>query len=205
MPVLEQYRTACPIHGDLFISNRRCSVCGFDWPAQNYLSSATGKTMWIDGFRTKGSNGDPSVETRQFFFTSDTSRGIAAQTIGEERTFSVKIHFYRGPQQYQSAAGRGPSLLSASSAQVKGRMYAMSASASSSQSFEVGAGARIRQDVGVDPLSVSQYGERLATIEFYYVGAEEALRILGSNPRNDGALSGLNVGNPGNKVGHKTY
>jgi len=57
---------------------------------QNYLAT-TGTPdgqFWLDGFR--GENG----EVRQYFFTEETLRGIAAQVIGEARSFSIGMAFF---------------------------------------------------------------------------------------------------------------
>lgn len=197
-PILEQYREKCPIHGSEFSGNRHCQVCGYSWPAQNYLSSTTGKIMWIDGFRTRGSNGEPASETRQFFFTEEKSRGIAEQVIGEAREFSIKVHFFAGPEKptvVPRTTMRGGASF--------GRLSA--ASANSYQRYEIGAGARISQDIGVDPLRVDQYADKPTCIEFYYADAETVSRIL-SNRRetmNEGALTGLVLGS--NHSPHKTY
>lgn len=201
-PVLEQYRERCPTHCIDFSGNRHCKACGYDWPAQNYLSSATGKTMWIDGFRIQGSNGEPTSETRQFFFTAEKGRGIAEQLIGEAREFSIKVHFYGGPEKQPPAprtTTRGAQSFG------EGPIRLMAASARSHQTYEIGAGARIRQDIGVDPLRVEQYGAEPSCIEFYYTDEDTVNRILGMRyeVRKEGALSGLNVGNPASP--HKTF
>ncbi len=145
--------------------------------------------MWIDGFRTKGGNGEPSAETRQFVFTSDTSRGIAAQVIGKARSFDVKLYFFKGPQKPPRPMTRGG-----------GHLESLSMGASSprtkSLAPEVAAGARIRQDVGFDPLSVHEYGELAGVIQVYYVYEDVARQIIGAGRTGEGSLSGLKVGNP---------
>lgn len=200
-PVLEQYRQTCPVHGDHFTGNRHCASCGFDWPGQNYLSSATGATMWIDGFRTKGGNGHPSAETRQFVFTSDTGRGIAAQKIGADRSFDVKLYFYRGPARPQRPMTRGGAMFESSEMATKG-MVTMGATRSMAP--EVAAGARIRQDVGLDRLSVHEYGELASVIQIYYVYEDVAREIIGAGRIGEGSLAGLKVGNPGGDT-HKVF
>lgn len=57
---------------------------------QNYLSTnaTPHNRFWLDGFR--GENG----EVRQYFFSEETLRGIAAQIIGNKRTFSIGIAFF---------------------------------------------------------------------------------------------------------------
>jgi hypothetical protein len=87
---LEQYKTKCPVHGVAFQSHRHCPDCGFAWPEQNYLAT-TGTpegVFWLDGFRA------PDGKVRQYVFTAEEARGVAAQLIGQERSFSIGIAFY---------------------------------------------------------------------------------------------------------------
>ncbi len=202
-PLLEQYRTNCPVHGTPFAGNRHCASCGFDWPGQNYLSSATGATLWIDGFRTKGGNGQPTAETRQFVFTQDQARGIASQVIGEARSFDVKLHFFRGPQKPPRPVYRSKGF--GLESMGVGPVLSLAETTRGGSAPEVAAGARIRQDVGLDPLLVHQYGELAATIQIYYVYKEEMQRILSSGRVGEGSLSGLVVGNPGSGSPHKVF
>ena len=205
-PVLEQYRSTCPVHGTAFAGNRHCANCGFDWPGQNYLSSASNVMMWLDGFRTKGGNGQPSAETRQFVFTSDTDRGIAAQVIGDARSFDVKLYFFRGPQKprppMRARGGDGMFSLNMSSLESSS---SKSVTRGGERAPEVAAGARIRQDVGLDPLSVHQYGELAAVIQVYYVYEDVARQIIGTGRTGEGGLAGLKVGNPSPANPHKVY
>lgn len=85
---LEQYKNKCPKHGTDFLQNRFCESCGFEWHPQNYLSSNNGSPFWLDGFRTE----DGTV--RQWYFTEEECKGVAAQLIGEERVFAIGIAFY---------------------------------------------------------------------------------------------------------------
>ena len=91
-PDLSRYEV-CPIHGPLR-ADRLCTQCGHEWPAQNFLSSRATPCglFWLDGFRAADG------QTRQFVFTAEEMRGIAAQVIGSERTFSVGLAFFKGPQ-----------------------------------------------------------------------------------------------------------
>lgn len=87
---LQQYLTKCPVHDCDFGQERFCPECKFKWPKQNYLAT-TGTPngmFWLDGFRSE--NG----KVRQYVFTEEEMRGIAAQTIGEERVFAIGIAFY---------------------------------------------------------------------------------------------------------------
>lgn len=88
----------CPVHRlSLHPADRHCPQCGFAWPAQNFLSTSGTPIgqLWIDGFRS--SDG----QTRQFLFTAEEMRGIAAQVIGEQRCFSIGIAFFSGPKRRQ--------------------------------------------------------------------------------------------------------
>ena len=87
---LEQYRKCCPKHGTAFQSDRFCPDCGFKWPAQNYMAT-TGTPhgyLWLDGFRSDDGN------IRQYVFTKDEARGVAAQLIGNERVFAIAVSYY---------------------------------------------------------------------------------------------------------------
>jgi len=87
---LDQYRENCPVHNVPFQGGRYCPECGYKWPAQNYLSTtgcADGR-LWLDGFR--GDDG----EVRQYVFTEETCRGIAAQVLGDTRVFAIGVSFF---------------------------------------------------------------------------------------------------------------
>lgn len=87
---LEQYHKKCPVHDIKFKQDRYCEKCGFKWPGQNYLTT-TGTPeglLWLDGFRT------PEGSVRQYMFTEDKMRGVAAQMIGDERVFAIGIAYY---------------------------------------------------------------------------------------------------------------
>jgi hypothetical protein len=87
---LEQYLKCCPKHGAQFQSGRHCPECGYKWPKQNYLAT-TGTPqglLWLDGFRAEDG------QIRQYVFTKDQLRGVAAQIIGEDRVFAIAASFY---------------------------------------------------------------------------------------------------------------
>ncbi len=91
---LEQYRECCPVHMVTFQDNRYCPECKYHWPAQNYLAT-TGTPwgrLWIDGFRAK----DGIV--RQYIFTENEVRGVAAVKLGDKRVHSIGIAFYTSKQ-----------------------------------------------------------------------------------------------------------
>jgi hypothetical protein len=87
---LEQYRERCPVHDIEFGQERFCEMCNYKWDAQNYVASnCTPKgLLWIDGFRFA----DGVV--RQYVFTKETCKGVAANVIGDERVFAIGIAFY---------------------------------------------------------------------------------------------------------------
>ena len=88
--VLEQYRNKCPLHDCNFQQDRFCPECKMTWPAQSYVST-TGSSenhFWIDGFR----NADGQV--RQYIFSAEEMKGIAAQIIGKDRVFAIGIAFF---------------------------------------------------------------------------------------------------------------
>ena len=86
---LQQFKNKCPNHGCDFQQDRFCPECGYKWPAQNYIASTTGHTMWIDGFRNE------KGEVRQYIITEEECKGIAAQVIGEDRVFAIGFAFYK--------------------------------------------------------------------------------------------------------------
>jgi hypothetical protein len=94
---LEQYKNKCPKHDVEFKNDRFCSICGYKWPAQNYISSAatpTGK-LWIDGFLT------PEGKVRQYLFTEDEKKGVAGNILGlyqKQQVYAIGIAFYRAKE-----------------------------------------------------------------------------------------------------------
>ncbi|NJO65395.1 MAG: hypothetical protein HC836_47070 [Richelia sp. RM2_1_2] len=86
---LEQYNCKCPVHNVEFAQERFCSKCGYKWPKQNYLATTANQPLWIDGFRA------PDGKVRQYIFTEDVTRGVAAQIIGDERVFAIGVAFYK--------------------------------------------------------------------------------------------------------------
>lgn len=91
---LEQYLDKCPRHLDEFGPERLCKKCGYKFPKQCYLAT-TGTpegSFWLDGFRTK----DGTV--RQYIFTEEEMRGVAANIIGKDRVFALGISFFLGKE-----------------------------------------------------------------------------------------------------------
>lgn len=85
---LEQYKTKCPKHDVDLQQERYCPECKYKLPPQNYISTNSGSPFWIDGFRTE----DGTV--RQYYFTEEEAKGVAAQIIGKDRVFAIGIAFY---------------------------------------------------------------------------------------------------------------
>lgn len=88
---LEQYGDKCPVHQGDFLQDRFCKSCGYKWPKQNYITTAsTPKGLfWLDGFR------NPDGTVRQYVFTKEQLRGVANNLIGEDRVFAIGIAFYK--------------------------------------------------------------------------------------------------------------
>ncbi len=74
---LESYQKKCPVHGT-DLKNLYCEECGYKWAPQNYISAPN--ILWWDGFR------DEDGKVRQFFFTEDMKRDVAAAMLGKENT-----------------------------------------------------------------------------------------------------------------------
>lgn len=104
---LEQYRDECPRHKEVFGPDRLCQKCGFKWPKQNYLASSSTPhgRLWIDGFRAEDG------QVRQYVFTAQEMRGVAAAIIGKDRVFALGISFFLAkqpkPPQTSSFQSRG--------------------------------------------------------------------------------------------------
>lgn len=95
---LEKYDKKCPKHDLKFSKSheargeqRFCTECGFQWPSGNFISTSSTPIglLWIDGFRTE----DGVV--RQYVFSDDVSKGVAAQIIGDDRVYAIGVAFYK--------------------------------------------------------------------------------------------------------------
>jgi hypothetical protein len=75
---LSEFSDRCPIHDEPLSHANFCTKCGYEWPAQNYVSYPN--TLWWDGFR------QPDGKVRQFFFSEDDNRDVASHVIGKENT-----------------------------------------------------------------------------------------------------------------------
>lgn len=218
---MEQYRHLCPIHGKPFTGERFCPLCGYRWPPQNYLTSAGNARgdFWLDGFMA-----EPGV-IRQYIFTEDVMRGMAAQIIGEARTYSIGIAFYLSkavkptPQRvtrdspYSKSSGLEELL---GSAAVK---YSFDSPAKgigdeplllrgvtggnrpAQKKIEIAAGARIGQRVEVDPLNVLTDWDPVPAgiIMVNYTDQDTADEVIRSgrvnSGRNEGFMKARVVGN----------
>lgn len=89
---LEQYKENCPVHNKPFQQDLYCAECKHKWPPQNYLSTNSGGKFWLDGFMAS----DGVV--RQWVFTEEEAKGVAAQKIKQERVFAIGIAFYKSKQ-----------------------------------------------------------------------------------------------------------
>jgi hypothetical protein len=198
---LEQYKHQCPVHGVTFGADRYCPSCGYKWSAQNYLAT-TGTprgSFWLDGFRTEDGT------TRQFVFTEETARGVAAQMIGQDRVFAIAVRFYRSVQPkpvarvYRGATrGGGPKSLG-----IDGG-FESATRGFGNNPLEIGFGARIAQRVYPDPETIGFWRPQPdGTIYINYVDEETCRRILTCRTQSEGFLTGLQDAIPsqgGNRV-----
>jgi hypothetical protein len=157
-------------------------------PAQNYIAttSVSPGRFWRDGFC--GRDG----QTREFLFTEDVGRGVAAQVIGEDRVHAFGIALFKSAQPkprpaYSGYRGGG---------QMMGGLEGVTRGAS--RGMEVGAGALVSQQVEQDSSAPGfWHGAPDAVFVLYYVSAEELAAIVGhgSTPQSEGFIPGP-VGNP---------
>lgn len=202
---MQQYRSTCPVHNTAFGRDNVCSDCGYSWPPQNYLAgnATPSPYFWLDGFRQEDG------QVRQYFFTLEQARGIAAQVLGEDRTFNIGVRFfesrepkppapppvYRRPTSWHSepiygnASGTQRLVLGAQRklrGAIKGYPYSALESSRGAQlettSLEVGAGARIHQKVYRDPQGLDFWkSEPSGTLFVNYVPADDLTALLRSN------------------------
>jgi len=198
---LEQYKHKCPVHDIDFGHERYCEKCDYKWPPQNYITTTATPNglFWLDGFR--GIDG----MVRQYLFTKDTERGVAAQLIGDRRVYAIGIAFFlskepKPPKPVVRSPAMGQSMLFKS----RGNL-ARSAGFSSLQSLdvpEIAAGAKIRQQVYKDDEGVVFYHDECAgQIVVNYLFEEGANAIIQAGHQNmdgsgEGFMANLKVGNP---------
>ncbi|MBT6690822.1 hypothetical protein HOB10_00610 [Candidatus Parcubacteria bacterium] len=217
---LEQYHDNCPVHGTKLGHERFCADCGFKWDSQNYLASNVTPrgSFWLDGFRAK----DGVV--RQFYFTEEMMRGVAAQVIGAERVFAIGIAFYLSreerpappPSVYRDLlgdvgfAGGGHSYggryrrgnLGVKRFSSRGPLIGASTrSLESAPQIEVAAGARVNQRIHPDSEELTFWQPKPAgTIYINYCDVETATTIIEAGKLDmtaggEGFMQDLNVGN----------
>jgi hypothetical protein len=198
---LEQYRDKCPIHGCNFGADRYCPQCKYKWPPQNYLATTGGGALWIDGFR------NAAGEVRQYVFTEESAKGVAAQIIGNDRVFAIGVAFYLSkqpkPQPRYATRGGFESCGLESFGATKGggnleslggvlRSRGMSSSAAPRpKQIEVAAGAKINQDINLDPENVESFWQEEAA-GFLYINYcdEETCRHILSEGKRDLTMGG---------------
>ncbi|MFA6381768.1 MAG: hypothetical protein WCX08_00680 [Candidatus Buchananbacteria bacterium] len=197
---LEQYRDNCPVHQIPFGHERFCEKCGYKWEAQNYLAgnAQSNGYFWLDGFRAKDG------ETRQFYFTEETLRGVAAQILGSERVFAIGIAFFLSkepkPQPVVADAygylggGAMRGFLSSFNERTLGIPDFQE------RTLEIAAGAKINQRIHPDPESLDFWQpEPAGVIYVNYVDAETGWQIVTAGKRDleaqgEGFMSTLKVG-----------
>lgn len=224
---MEQYKNQCPLHKCDFQQDRFCPECGYKWPAQSYISTTTGQTLWLDGFRNE------QGEVRQYIITEEEmKRGVAQQMIGEDRVWAIGFAFYRSKEKKPKPVYRARRMMTKSLG--GGGAYAASAMKSLSfnstadydecdyalescvpcsteegtrgveevratKKLEVGAGARIDQEIGVDPKDIDYWEEEpIGLIYVNYVTPETVAKIVAEGKRQeakDGFLNSVDVGN----------
>lgn len=166
-------------------------------PRQNYIAttSVSPGRFWRDGFCARDG------QTREFLFTEDTARGVAAQVIGEERVNAFGIALFKSVDFKPRPAYSG--YRGVGGGQMMGGLESMSkgvsrgASNESYRGMEVGAGAIVNQSVEQDSSAPGfWHANPDAVFVLYYVGAEEFAAIVGrgSTPRSEGFITGP-VGN----------
>jgi hypothetical protein len=189
---LEQYKQRCPNHDVAFTGNRFCAKCDFEWPGQNYLASNVTPrgAFWRDGFRGEGG------VTREFLFTEQEERGVAAQIIGDERVDAFSLAYFLSkepkPVSTRRSVAMGDHLESVASPKVFGG--SVRALRAARPRTEVGAGAMVNQSVHDDTESIDFWQDTpTALIRIYYCSQEELAEIVGSGPSttpNDGSFLG---------------
>jgi hypothetical protein len=161
-------------------------------PKQNYIATTSVRPgqFWRDGFCARDG------QTREFLFTEDAKRGVAAQVIGEARVNAFGVALFRSIQPkprptYGRSRGDGEMMGGFLEGMSKG------ATRGDSRSMEVGAGAIVNQSVEQDDSAPGfWHAAPDAVFVLYYVGAEEFASITGrgATPQSEGFISGP-VGN----------
>jgi hypothetical protein len=217
---LQQYRETCPKHGCQFTGERFCEECGYKWPPQNYLPSNVMRSpyLWRDGFF------DTDGTTRQWYFTDKVEESVAAAIIGEDRVHAIGIEFRLSKEPkpkptfrsrgdllgtYLESAGGSPDMFATKGATLGGGTFRgpvrtrgaaprrMRGASRSFDKLEIGAGAKIHQEIPVDREPISFWQDEIAArIVINYCPAEQLQAIIeegGIKTRSEGFLSELNL------------
>jgi hypothetical protein len=200
---LEQYKEKCPKHGCGFQQDRFCPECEYKWSAQNYISSTTNKPMWIDGFKNERG------EVRQYIITEEECEGIASQIIGEDRVFAIGFAFYKSKKEkpelksvvrsmgmYNKGGPCGQScdkVMYSQNFQLHNFSFSsfdndenFESEEAENSKLEIGAGARIEQEHGVDPNNIDFWNEEPEGLIYVnYVSKEVAQKIIDAGKRQD--------------------
>ncbi len=195
---MQQYETVCPVHNTPFGHGRHCSECGYKWCKQNYVAT-TGTPrgqFWLDGFR------QADGRVRQWLFTEEVDRGVAAHVLGASRGYSVAFAIYRSvapkPAPIYRYATRGGYSDGLESFGGTSRSFSMRSSSSESANLEVSAGALISQFVHDDPNDLAFWNPNPVGIIMLYYAPEDVINEIatkGGLKHNEGPLTGIPVGN----------
>lgn len=195
---LEQYRSACPVHGTKFGHDRFCKECGYKWPPQNYLamSAQTHGYFWLDGFASAPG------KICQFVFTADEQLGVATQVIGDRRSYAIGVAFYlsKNPRPRPKDVMRD-GMIGGGLEMLGGMTKSMGirdrGGDTKGMQLDVAYGAQVNQRVGLDP-NEPDYWQKTPTGVVYINYAPEFTveRILGAGKRDMtqsgyGPLAGL--------------
>lgn len=189
---LEQYKHNCPVHNVAFGHERYCEKCGYKWPPQNYLTTTAtpNRMFWLDGFRSA------EGVIRQYVFTQDTERGVAAQVIGDERVFAIGVAFFLSKEPKPVVSSPTSSFLSRGEGHVVKRMSMFRIPAP-----EVAAGAKVRQQVYEDNEPVTFYRDECSgqiVINYLFEADVEAILKGGRKDLDgdgEGFMRDMKVGN----------
>lgn len=219
---IEQYEDKCPVHDVDFRQDRFCPECNYSWPAQNYLTTTTTPNgrLWLDGFRA------PDGKVRQYVFTEDKLKGVAAQIIGEDRVFAIGAAFFLSKEpkpikprkdsivgeyligspncyehkikEYCTKGSIQTNSMSSAMSLTRG-MSVNSEKVDSIANVEIAAGANVNQKVYPDnePLTFWQ-DKPEAFLYINYVSIVDALRILEQGKREEKAGGFMEGLNVGN-------
>ncbi len=211
---MQQHNHDCPKHNVPFEGEEKyCPMCKHKLPPQNYVATTTVDPghYWYDGFL------DPETgKIREFMFTDDVARGVAAHVIREKRTNAFGVALYLSKKEksrpsysgyrrhddvYASAGLESLSFGGQKKSIIGGNATRSRLSMPEAPSIEVGAGALVNQEVRRDEHRLDYWRrDPSAFFIIYYVGEYEFARIVGSNPveddgSGDGFLTDVPVGN----------